>query len=193
MLRGCYTFTELKEKFGWTTKEGSINAQITYAKNRGVEIQPAFKEGKTYFQLISVFNDYAEEWKQFPLNPRYEVSKSGKVRTTDTKKLVGAVKPSGYVIVTDQTQTPTQYYRVHRMVMETFQPIENSENFFVDHIDGNKQNNQLDNLRWVLPQQNSYFRDENWLNITENLQKLIQKRGYDWVNSLILLELEENR
>ena len=40
------------------------------------------------------------------------------------------------------------------------------------------------------PIENSEFRDENWVEISKNLQKLIEKRGYDWVNRLILLELE---
>ena len=191
MLKGCYTFQELKNKFNWTTNEGSIKAQITYAKNRGVEIERAFKEGKTYFKILSVFGDYEEEWKIFPLNNRYEVSKSGKVRITETKKLVGSIDAHGYYVVTDQTQTPPQYYKIHRMVMETFNPIENSENFAVDHIDGNKQNNQFSNLRWVTLQQNSKFRDENWAELIENLHKLINKRGYKWVNDFILLELKE--
>lgn len=192
MLKGCYTFNELKERFNWNTKEGKIKAQITYAKNRGVEIEPAFKEGKTYFKIISIFNDNNEEWKIYPLNIRYEVSTTGKVRLTNDKKLVGSVSSRGYVVVTDQTQNPTQYYRVHRMVMETFSPIENSEEFMVDHINGVKTDNRLENLRWVTARQNSFFRDENRVEINENLQKLITKRGYDWVNRLLLLELEEN-
>ena len=45
MLNNCYTFNELKEKFQWTTNEGSIEKQIRFARNRGVEIEKAFKEG----------------------------------------------------------------------------------------------------------------------------------------------------
>ena len=52
MLNNCYTFNELKEKFQWTTNEGSIEKQIRFARNRGVEIEKAFKEGKTYFKIL---------------------------------------------------------------------------------------------------------------------------------------------
>lgn len=190
MVRGCYSFKELKEKFNWPTNEDGIQAQIKYARNRGIEIEPAFKEGRTYFQIISINGKLEDEWKIYPKNHRYEISKSGQVRTFDTKKLVGAIQPSGYIVVTDQTQNPTKYYKVHRMVMETFNPIENSENFMVDHINGIKSDNNLNNLRWVTARQNSAFRDENWIKISQNLQKLIEKKGYDWVNRLILLELE---
>lgn len=190
MLNNCFTFKEIQEKFGWNTNEGKISKQIIYARNRGVEIEKAFKQGKTYFRIISINGVIEEEWKVYPNNPRYEVTKTGKVRIVETKKLVGAEQSSGYIIVSDQTQVPSKYYKVHRMVMETFSPIENSENFMVDHINGIKSDNNINNLRWVTPRQNSMFRDENWIEISQNLQKLIEKRGYEWVNKLLLLELE---
>ena len=132
-----------------------------------------------------------EEWKIYPRDNKYEVSKNGKVRLANNHKLVGALSTTGYMIITNQKiGQPTEYYRIHRMVMETFNPIENSEMYVVDHIDGNKQNNDISNLRWVLQRQNIQFRDENWAEINQNLQKLIEKKGYDWVNRLLLLEID---
>ena len=37
-----YTFKELKEKYQWNTNENGIEAQIRYAKNRGVTIEKAY-------------------------------------------------------------------------------------------------------------------------------------------------------
>lgn len=186
-----YTFKQLKEKYGWSTLENGIKAQIRYAKNRGVIIEKAFKQGSTYFLIKEDNTGQFEEWKIYPKNNYYEVSKSGKVRLTENHKIVGSIATTGYMTVTFQkVGEPIEYYRIHRMVMETFNPIENPENYVVDHIDGNKQNNDISNLRWVTQRQNTYFRDEKWAEISKNLQKLIEKKGYDWVNRLILLELD---
>lgn len=47
-----------------------------------------------------------------------------------------------------------KFFMIHRLVLETFSPIENSEKYQVNHIDGNKMNNNLDNLEWVTPSEN---------------------------------------
>ena len=43
---------------------------------------------------------------------------------------------------------------VHRLVMETFSPIKGSENLQVNHKDGNKENNSINNLEWVTNMEN---------------------------------------
>ena len=43
---------------------------------------------------------------------------------------------------------------IHRAVLETFNPVENMENLQVNHIDGNKRNNVLSNLKWVTREEN---------------------------------------
>lgn len=191
MLNGCYTFNELKEKYQWDTSEGGISSQIRYARNRGVEIEFAFKEGKSYFRVLSDKSNICDEWKIYPKNNRYEVSKNGLVRTSDTHKLVGAESQQGYIIITDTTQKPTKYYRVNRMVLETFNPISNDELFIADHINGIKTDNRLENLRWLTQRQNMEARDENFAKLNQNYQKLIEKYGYEGLNNLFLAILNE--
>ena len=190
MLQGCYTFNELKEMYSWKTNEGTVEKQIRYARNRGVEIEKAFKQGKTYFRLIDD-NIQNEVWKLYPKDNYFEVSRNGKVRTTKDKKIVGSISTNGYYTVTNQTVQPIQYYRVNRMVLETFNPIENSEDFIADHINGIKTDNRIENLRWLTQRQNCQERDENFAKLNQNYQKMIDKFGYDGLNAIFEAILNE--
>lgn len=102
-----------------------------------------------------------EEW-QHTENGRYLVSNHGRVYTYDqlvrTKAKNGRWsyrKVPGRILTSNIS--PTGYKRIHydgkpkllhRVVAEIF--IENSESHeTVNHIDGNKLNNKIDNLEWV--------------------------------------------
>lgn len=72
-------------------------------------------------------------------------------------KRVSAIRPKitkqGYAEVSLCSKDGTLYLRVHRIVAETYIP--NPENKpFVNHIDGNKLNNCVQNLEWVTHQEN---------------------------------------
>lgn len=43
---------------------------------------------------------------------------------------------------------------VHRLVMENFNPITDMDKFDVDHLNGNKNDNRIENLQWVTKQEN---------------------------------------
>ena len=45
-------------------------------------------------------------------------------------------------------------FRVHRLVMMAFHPIQSMNDMEVNHIDGNKQNNALSNLQWCTASEN---------------------------------------
>ena len=45
--------------------------------------------------------------------------------------------------------------QVHRLIAHTFKPVENEQELFVNHIDFNRSNNNINNLEWVTPKENA--------------------------------------
>lgn len=59
----------------------------------------------------------------------------------------------------------------HRIVLATFNPIKDKEIYTVDHIDHNKRNNQLSNLRWMPAEQNAHDKT------VEDFIEAVKKKG----------------
>lgn len=76
--------------------------------------------------------------------------------------------------------------------MITFNPIDNYENYVVDHINGIRTDNRLCNLRWVYQAENAQFSDKNNTEIREIVAKLVQKYGYDEIKNKLNALLEGN-
>lgn len=95
-----------------------------------------------------------EIWKPYPLDNRYLVSNTGFVKGPKGHILHGSITNGYYRIgIYNGKETP-KYKFVHRMVLETFCPIKNSEELVVNHKDGNRLNNSLDNLEWCTQKEN---------------------------------------
>lgn len=90
-----------------------------------------------------------ELWRKVNGFPRYEVSNSGKVRNAETGLVLKPVVCKGYCIVSLSDDTHKQKnLKVHRLVAEAFLPNPNGK-ATVNHIDENKQNNEVVNLEWA--------------------------------------------
>lgn len=84
----------------------------------------------------------------------YEVSNLGNVKNKKTGRiLVKAVDGTGYHTVGLSNDGDVKTHKVHRLVCEAFHPNPN-DLATVDHIDNNKINNHIDNLRWASFQEN---------------------------------------
>jgi hypothetical protein len=69
------------------------------------------------------------------------------------KPIPGAGRSGQYLRVDIRINGRIKTVRVHRLIAETFYP-NHPKNYTVDHINGNKQDNRIENLEWVTMQEN---------------------------------------
>ena len=90
-----------------------------------------------------------EQWKEIYGYPNYLISDKGKVYTKNRNKLlVPKVDRYGYYVVGLCKNNKVKHFTIHRLVAMAFLPIVDNCNV-VNHIDGNKQNNNAYNLEWT--------------------------------------------
>lgn len=71
------------------------------------------------------------------------------------KELKSHLDKDGYCKVRLISDDGRHTYSVHRLILENFNPIDGMDKLQVNHIDGNKQNNNLSNLEWVTCSKNN--------------------------------------
>jgi hypothetical protein len=89
----------------------------------------------------------------------YEISDDGEIRNIHTGRTIKQfVGKDGYM----RTQIARKTRAVHRLVAIAFIPMEEGK-IFVNHKDGNKQNNRVDNLEWCTRSENMQHAYEHGL------------------------------
>ena len=88
------------------------------------------------------------------MNGLYEVSNLGEVRSLISNRILKTGKSfGGYVHVSLYKNKKGKTKKMHRLVSEVFIP--NPENKpQINHIDGNKENNKVNNLEWCTASEN---------------------------------------
>lgn len=94
-----------------------------------------------------------EIWKEVPFDARYKVSNKGNIKSLVygyERLLKPVLSHTGYYFV----RIKSKAYMVHRLVALAFIPTKDIL-LHIDHKDGNKLNNNVDNLRWCTQKENN--------------------------------------
>ena len=96
-----------------------------------------------------------EQYKTHPLYNGYEISNKGTVRNKKTNRILKSrYNNKGYERVNLRKDNVVKTELIHRLVLQAWKgDIPNKMN--VDHIDRDRKNNKLENLRVVSPRQNN--------------------------------------
>lgn len=114
-------------------------------------------------------NEYLEDIENFS---KYQISNFGRIKKLkDNTEIRPSLTPDGYQsikLVNDDGKRCT--IRLNRLVAKIFIPNHDKDKIEVNHIDGNKLNNSVDNLEWVTPSENQKHAYKN------NLRKPISRK-----------------
>ena len=182
-----FTRDEIISQYDLQIAPTTASAQelIKYCEKRGILLERlGLVNKKTTFKILNDDNFILEGeiWKDVE-NTSLKVSNFGRVKG-NTGRIKSLRNIQGYLYVTDGVYKKT--WRVHRLVLLAFSPIKDAEQFDVDHINGIRTDNKLENLRWVTTQRNIQHREENQNKIGELLAELIQDYGYEEIYNYLV-------
>lgn len=137
-------------------------------------------------------------FKKIKRNNNYSINENGEVRNDNTGyiKTPFVNKSNQYPTIDLYENGKSKKVTIHRLIAEAFIP--NPENkLTVDHKDGNRQNNSIENLRWATySEQNSRFRTigvRSQTVIVKHHEEDRKKRGgghNKWLNIINTIEFE---
>lgn len=96
-------------------------------------------------------NDY---WRTVPGYPNYQVSRCGEVRSLGRNKLLALYRNDrGYLLVNLYRDGRAKNFLVHRLIASAFLGVI-PQGWQVNHLDGDKGNNRVENLEVVTQDEN---------------------------------------
>lgn len=142
LLRGYLFYTIEHIQIKWNILEAAGRVRVELGQN--------FVDSMMKTNKIMDIN-----WKDIPgYEGRYSISNMGEVYShTSNKSMKNTISIDGYEVISlsSGSRKSKRQYKVHRLVMLAFYPICNHKDMVVNHIDGNKRNNNISNLEWTTP------------------------------------------
>ena len=139
-----------------------------------------------------------EQWKTIQEFPKYEISSLGRVRRGENI-LHLCLSTRGYFVVCLCNQDGHKNKTVHRLLALAFLP--NPENKpCIDHINRDKTDNRLENLRWVTVSENGRNQDfkqtntnhhhihqmtNKFFHVTYKINKIIYQKNFKHLEDAI--------
>lgn len=135
-----------------------------------------------------------EKWKTLMYNNetfnKYEISTCGKLRDKQTQTIYKTnIDNKGYERVTiyigfENKKIKNKNILIHRAVACTFVPNSNNQKL-VEHIDGNKLNNYVDNLKWCTHKEKALKTKINTTNIEgcNNINSTLNKEDIVFIRT----------
>ena len=99
----------------------------------------------------------ADEWVVCEDYPSYMINTKGEIKSSLTNKILKPSKhKSGYMLVGLRKDGVSKTVKVHRLLAKAFIPNPDNKPH-VNHINGVRDDNRLENLRWCTNQENKSF------------------------------------
>ena len=150
----------IRDNYKTKGKDISIKNRIAGACNSNQNIAYGYKWRYEFKEIEG------EEWKKSPDFEKYEFSTMGRCRD-GTRLLVGTPNKAGYIIVIHQL--------LNRLIAKTFTPNPNNLPQ-VDHINEDKTDNRVCNLRWSTAKDNTkHSLDKQIYQYTKDSKTFIRK------------------
>lgn len=105
------------------------------------------------------------------LNKKYTIDEDGNIfdiKENRYRKIRENEK--GYLYCTFYINGKSKKFFIHRLVLYCFNPVPNMDTLQVNHIDGNKKNNNINNLEWCTQSENQRHAYRMGLNSNKGLR-----------------------
>lgn len=146
------------------------------------QIKKNFQNG---MKLINEMDKYFERWKKIDGYDNYSVSTFGRVRNDKTKNLFNLQVKNGYYFTRLHKNNKSKNFYVHRLVANTF--LKNlSDKSCVDHIDNNRLNSNISNLRWATKSENAMNKPKPLNNTSGIVGVCYDKKRNKWCAEIMI-------